>query len=327
MDNISLVLNGSNGIPEFPYWRLTLAINLLIEVLVTCCVIFFYLFLLVVLLKNKKSHFQPLNMVHMSLLIYSTLDGAIRTMIVGVDIPSVYQNCVCSRDINTIFVTVVDFGLVFRPLSFASLGVLQLLIILRIKRFAKAKTALGTITLCIGISLIFVASTFHLVHKRGELVICYSSYCPNSRPESGISILAILFAAIAFTSFLPSLAVTVLTSTWSCVTFRKYYTGGNDQLNRRMLSLPVIMPLTIFLSSTLQTIVILVASKLLFTLPLGVYSPYWILFCYHLISNIFRIISGVTYPLILIYTHSDIRHTLKRLLRCGTNRVNPARRT
>ena len=100
-------------------------------------------------------------------------------MIVAVYLPSVYQNCVCSRDINIMFVTAVDFGLLFRPLSFASLGVLQLLIILRIKRFATAKTAFGMIALCIGVSLIFVASTFRLVHNRGELLICYNSYCPN----------------------------------------------------------------------------------------------------------------------------------------------------
>ena len=327
MDNSSLVLNGSNSIPEFPYWRPTLAIDLFIEVLATCCVIFFHLFLLVVLLKTKKSHFQPLNIVHMSLLLFSTLDNAIRMMIVAAYIPSVYQNCVCSRDINTMFVMVVEFGLVFRPLSFASLGVLQLLIILRKKKFANVKTAFGMITLCIGISLIFVASTFHVMHTRVELLICYHSHCPNSRPESGLGILVPLFIIITLTLFLPSLAVTILTSTWSCVTFKKYYTGGNDQLNRRMLSLPVIMPLAILASTTLQTIVILLVSNSLFALSLGIYSPYWILFFYRLISNIFRIFSGVTYPLILVYTHSDIRYTFKRLLKCGTNRVNPARRT
>ena len=69
MDNSSFAPNGSNGIPKFPYWRPTLAINLLIEV-VTCGVIFLYLFLLVILLKTKKSHFQPLSIVHMSLLFF-----------------------------------------------------------------------------------------------------------------------------------------------------------------------------------------------------------------------------------------------------------------
>ena len=125
------------------------------------------------------------------------------------------------------------FSLVFRPLPFASLGVLQLLIILRIKKFANVKTAFGMIALCIGVSSMFLASTIHLVHKSGELLVCYESYCPNSERDSGIGTLVTLIIVIIFSSFLPSLWLfIILTSTWSCVTFKKYYTGGDDQLNR-----------------------------------------------------------------------------------------------
>ena len=165
---------------------LTLALALFNEVLVICCVVCLYLFLLVVLLKIKKSHFQPLSIVHMSILIYSVLDDVIRMILIATYTPSVYRNCMCSQELSTTFATVITFSLVFRPLPFASLGVLQLLIILRIKKFANVKTAFGMIALCIGVSSTFVASTTHLVHNSGELLVCYESYCPNSGRDSGI---------------------------------------------------------------------------------------------------------------------------------------------
>ena len=200
------------------------------------------------------------------------------------------------------------------------------MIILRIKKFANVKTAFGMIALCIGVSSTFVASTTHLVHNSGELLVCYESYCPNSGRDSGIGTLITLLIVIIFSLFLPSLAVTILTSTWSCATFKKYYTGGDDQLNRRMLSLPVIMPLTVMATSATEAIMFL------FTLPLGEYLPYWILFTYRQITTLFKIIVRVIYPLILIYTHSDVRQILiKSLLKCGTkfnvNRVTPASNT
>ena len=255
MKNNSL-FNGSNDTQEFPYWRPTPAITLFNEILVTCCVVCLYLFLLVVLLKIKKSHFQPLNIVHMSILISSILDDVIRTILIAVYTPSVYRNCTCSQELSTIFATVIMFSLVFRPLPLASLGVLQLLTIVGIKKFANVKTASGMIALYVGISSIFVASTIHLVHNSGELLVCFESYCPNSGRDSGIGTLITLLIVIIFSLFIPSLAVTILTSTWSCARFKKNYTGGDDQLNRRMLSLPVIMPLTIMATSMTEAIMI-----------------------------------------------------------------------
>ena len=135
--------------------------------------------------------------------------------------------------------------------------------IVGIKKFANFKTAFGMIALCVGISSIFVASTIHLMHNSRELLIRYESYCPNSRRDSSIGTLITLLIVIIFSLFLPSLAVTILTSTWSCARFKKYYTGGDDQLNRRMLSetLPVIMPLTIMPTSMTEAIMIALVTK------------------------------------------------------------------
>ena len=84
-------------------------------------------------------------------------------------------------------------------------------------------------------------------------------------------------------------------------------------------------------TSATEAIMIILVTNFLFTLPLGEYLPYWILFTYRQITTLFKIIIRVIYPLVLIYTHSDVRQILKSLLKCGTkfnvNRVTPASNT
>ena len=153
--------------------------------------------------------------------------------------------------------------------------------------------------------------------------LMHSFYTTSSlwKPPKTFSAYATVLIVIIFSLFLPSLAVTILTSTWSCARFKKYYTGGDDQMNRRMLSLPVIMPLTIMATSMTEAIMIALVTNFLFILPLGDYLPYWILFTYRQIITFFKVIVRVIYPLVLIYTHSDVRQIHKSLFKCSTNRV------
>ena len=123
---------------------------------------------------------------------------------------------------------------------------LQFAVVLGKKKHVNLKVACGVIVLCVGIGLIAVTSSVEKVYKSEEKVICYDSYCPDSRPETGAAgDLVKIVVPILFISYVPSLIVVIITSTWSCVIFKKYYTGGDNQLNRRMLSLPFIMPLVI----------------------------------------------------------------------------------
>ena len=324
-------LNASNEsdviLLEFPYWKPTLAITLFVAISVACCTVFVYLLLLVVMFKIKKKHFKPLNIVHISLMISTILDAIIQIFLFAFYVPSIYRYCICSEVLATIYTAEVLFFSVYQPLAFASLGVLQFLTILRKKRLANVKTAFGMIALCIGVSSIFVASTVRLLYESEERTICYESYCPTSRPESGIGLLVTIFIIVFLSSFLPSLAVIIITSIWSCAIFQKYYTGGDDQLNRRMLSLPVVMPLTIIATTVLEAIVVLLVGNILFTLSSGDFLPYWILFTDGQILALFRVFTRVTYPLVLIYTHSDVRQTFKTLFkrpRPGTNSVSPS---
>lgn len=81
-----------------------------------------------------------------------------------------------------------------------------------------------------------------------------------SRPNNGTSFPysagTIITTSIFVFCWLPSLMMLLISTTWSCITFKMYYTGGNNQLNRRLISLPIILPAS-FILNTLFNIVLL----------------------------------------------------------------------
>lgn len=311
---------------EFPYWKSTFAISFVFTFIVACGVICFNLLVLVALLRTTKKNFKPLDVIHVSLLVASILEDILRTFLFGIYAPSIFRYCVCSAEVGTIYSSVVEFVAVYRPFAFACLGVLQFLVIFGQKRFVSLWTACGSIVLCVGVSLIFVASTVRLIYESDERVFCYERHCPNSRPESGLGNLFMVIVALSLVSYLPSLTVVFVTSICSCVTFKKYYTGGDDQLNRRMLSLPVVMPLATIASTMFEAAFTLSITELLFRLPLGGYYPYWIGFTLSLSLAFIRIFTGSIYPLALIYTHYHIREAFTKLAKRfkHINQVTPS---
>ena len=329
MDNLSLLLNTSDtnlSLPvEFPYWQLYLAVTVVPYTFSVGCIIAVHLVLLVALLKTKKEQFKPLNIIHLSLLISALVEDVLRIILNIVYSPSITRYCVCSAIVGTIFVSESLFFAIYRPLAFACLAVLQLLLIIGKKKFVNVKTSCGMIALCIGVSLISVASTARIFFNTNERVYCYESYCPNSRPESGLGVFVTVLACTTLAVFLPSLVVVFVTSTWSCAVFKHHYTGGDDQLNRRILSLPIVMPLVLIASSILEAMILLLIAEVILILSLGVYSPYWIGLSQTVALIFSRFLIRTTYPVVLAYTHSHVRKSLKEMLRRfrGTNRVTP----
>ena len=330
--NSSKVTNGSGVVEEFPYWQPTLAIGLFSSILVQVgTALTLYLPLLVALVRqtNKNMQFRPLNLIHMSLLAFAIVDDILRTIMHTMYLPSIYRYCICSYIVGTIFAATETFFSVSRPISFACLGVLQLLIVLGKKKLAKIKTVCVMIVLVIVVSLIFIASIIRIVHESNERPICNVCFCPNYGSESSFSITARVLTSVTLASLVPSLIIIIVTSMWSCAIFKSYYTGGDDQLNRRMLSLPVIMPLAIIASNILEIIVTTLASRILLALSLGVYFPHWIVFTHLQLLIFLRFISRLVYPLVLVYTHTPLRNATKRLLKRlkGRNQVSPVTST
>ena len=314
MEDITLLFNGSN---EFPYWRPTLAIDLFIYICFSFGSIFLLnIPLLVALFKINKKHLKALNMFHIFLVVATVVEDILRIVMRIYYLPGIYQFCYCGDVGGTAYVIVVTFFIVYRCSMFTCLGVLQLLVILGRKKLVhNLKTTFGMILLCVGISLLYDAAIFQDIYMTRERVFCYDAYCPGYRPEVGISNLVKILIGFILSTYLPSIAVVVVTSTWSCLIFKRYYTGGDDQLNRRMLSLPFIMPLANVASSMLEILSIQIVAEILLTLPLGVYYAHWILFTQTFVFLLVRFMSRIIYPLVLVYTHIELRQSVRVLLK------------
>ena len=147
---------------------------------------------------------------------------------------------------------------------------------------------------------------------------CYESFCPGSRPESPFgddSMWITTTLAAFFIGFFPTTIIVLAMSIWSCAVFRNYYTGGDDQLNRRMLSLPFIMPLTNVASAMFEGATITVVGVVLSMLSLGDLFPYWTMFTIFVLASIIRFLVRLIYPAVLLYTHTTLRRGFRRFVR------------
>ena len=330
MENISLLVNstddiiGNSSFPirEFPYWQPILAVILfLLAISHGSSILIIYVPLLVVLLRVvKKDNFKPLNLIHASLVIASIFEDVGRIILYPIYLPSAFRYCVCSASVNSLLGVLFTFFLIYRPFCFASLSVLQFLVVIGKKKFVTLKVSFGMITMCSGLAAIYTASTVKPTYDTIEKYVCYGSFCPNSRSESPFGFFVITFLVIIFIAFLPSILVVVTLSIWSCAVFRNYYTGGDDQLNRRMLSLPFIMPLSILASSIVEGAQIILVEKIISMLSVGDLFPYWIMFTNFLLASFLRFFIRLIYPSVLLYTHRKLRRAFKRLVRDLKNR-------
>ena len=326
--DLSAVSSGNSSLlGEFPYWQPTLAIALFCNITLPSGVIFvLYLPLLVVLLRlMKKEQLKALNIVHVSLLIASILDDILRTCLYSIYLPSPLRYCVCSNLVDSMLSALYRFFFAYRPVAFACLSVLQFLVVIGKKRFVNVKVACSMIALCIGIGFICLVLVVRPLYLSDRGLICHTSFCPRSGPETVLinSVVVLLFLSLVI--LLPSFAIVVTTSIWSCAVFRNYYTGGDDQLNRRMLSLPFIMPLAIIASSLLEALLGGPVARVMSMLSLGDFFPYWIVFTNSVLFSVVRFLIRLPYPFILLYTHTRLRQAVKGLLDRlrNRNRVNP----
>ena len=316
---------------EFPYWRPTLAIDLLLFVSFTFCSIFiFNLPLLVALFRINKRYLNSINALHISLLTATIVEDALLLVIRFFYMPGIYRFCYCSEVGSTLIVAVTSFFVIHRSSTFISLAILQcFVVIVRKKNFAyNLKVSFGMILLSIGLGLVYVAAIIEEVRRTRERALCFESRCLGHQPEVGTSNLVKILLSSKVVAYLPTIVVVVVTSTWSCAIFKKYYTGGDDQLNRKMLSLPFIMPLATMASTLLEVFILIVITEIILksNISSSIYSAYWIRFAQTCVFLVLRICNRLIYPLVLVYTHTELRHSIGALLKQfkrGNNRVTP----
>jgi hypothetical protein len=328
MENTSFLLSGNSSdignnnlaIREFPYWQPTLAVIVFLLIISHAgSILIIYVPLLVVLLRVvKKDHFKALNLLHASIVIISIVEDICHTILYPIYLPSAFRFCTCSALLNTLLAVTFSFGLIYRPFCFSCLSVLQFLVVIGKKKFITLKVSSGMIAACCASAIFFAASIVKPTYDSIDRTACYESFCPGSRPDSPFgdnSMWITTTLSIFFVGYLPTTVIVFTTSIWSCTAFKNYYTGGDDQLNRRMLSLPFIMPLSNLASGLFEGATITLVGVIISMLSLGDLFPYWTMFTIFVLASFLRFLIRLVYPLMLLYTHRKLRRAIKRLVR------------
>ena len=317
MENIASYINESqeNGtFLKFPFWQPTLAVWAITILLVNPTIVAIDLTLLVTMLKTKNLRRNPLNLIHMSILVSQIASRL--TFLIGYAtymLPA-WRDCSCSIFLNSFVLSLYIFLSAYDPIAFAFLSCLQLLQVKGKKRLRKS----ATISVCFSIacSMIFGIEfiAFQAKYDFRDLLVC-SQVCASDQQMRTFSIALVSATIPVFLTLLPlvlipSLITVIITAIWSCAIFKNSYTGGNDQLNKRMLSIPLIMPIVI----TATNVFVGYPPRVLISeiLPTVPFRRYWIIFFQIEYTLIFDGFSGFFYPLLLLYLMPPLRQALRK---------------
>ena len=316
--------SNASSLGEFPYWRIALGYMLVTELFIYSPIaLFINSSLLFTILKTKPLR-KPLNLIHLSLLSLNCLIIIPHATATCVYVPPMVRFCDCLRPASYAYLVTELFYAAFQPLNYACLGVFQLLTIKGKKSFVSYKSITASIMFCLVIAMLLVSEGVALVSIAGQTYAC-QGLCPRAISQR-FSGLAFTFTSYALVSLLPSFIVIIVSSTWSCIVFKKTYIGDDGELNRRIISLPIVLPVTLILPYILSNTLIIFIERILSAVP---FSVYWSLFNRLLIFQTYQFISGIAYPFILILLNPRIGRKWKELMfkKCwkssNRSRVNP----
>ena len=307
---------------EFSQWKLTTAITLANRLALSVPIsLFINASVLVTVLKTKSLQ-RLINLIHLLLLSANCAVLIPDVILTSTFIPTVLRYCKCSPISSSIYLIMDMLYYAFQPLNFASLGIFQLLIIKGKKHLVTYKTVGISITLSTVFTVIVTFECIALINSSGTTYIC-RDICPQTVPSTfpGTSIAFIIHGIFLN---LPSLVTVILCTTWSCIIFKTRDTNEEDKLNKRMISLPIVLPLALFVPtfSLIRAIERLLESS---TSPID--YPYWSMFVRFLLFQSYEILGRIVYPVMLLLLNPTIGHHWKEMLfkKCTThNQVSPA---
>ena len=253
-NNSWLKFNGSENatvlFEQSPYTEATITVILISAIFpLAVPTLLFNISLLIAFYKSGQLY-KPLGILQISLITEVLINKLFISIIISLYIPPALRHCSCSPLVSTIFSSYQLFSLTFRPVMYAILAIFQLLIIKGRKKIVKFKSAFVSIGIAIVVGLLFAIEIGILTNLNGELQGCTDFNCPGQR-ETSLVISATCTSSISYIIivWIPSFMILVFATSWSCTVFRKFYTGGDDQLSRRQLSMPVILPAVLALST------------------------------------------------------------------------------
>ena len=308
-------MNTSNGsVAEFTFWKEAMAIILTSEMLLIFPVSLFLNISIVVTISKTKLLRKPLNLIHQSLLLLNCLIIVADIITTFFFVPRAIRFCECSQIASSAYLFIELLYIVFQPLNYACLGIFQLLIIKGKKRLVSYQTTGASITFCLIVTTLIAAEGVTLVNLAGQTYIC-DKVCPQHFTAK-FSGTGITFYSVGLFSWFPSVVVVIVCTTWSCFMFKKRYTGGNEDLNRRIISLPIVLPITVAIPNLLTISLLKVIEQTLESSE-AAESIYWTIFAKLFAFQVHEVLSGIAYPCILLRLSPQIRcYWKEQLLTC-----------
>lgn len=312
--------NGNQTEQEFPHWRPIISLILLslwlLSVLPTT------LLSSSVLIAIKKSSLnRVLALVHVNVLVLNIIVAVSSAVTNSSFMLPAIQYCYCSVTASSVSFYLRLFNICYQPYIFASLAVFHLLIIKGKKRFINFKTA-GIVLTIITIGTIVLPLIFIGVGVRdGGAVLCDTI---NGCIGVDTSRLLSVFASLYITAWIPCLSTIVIATIWSCVLFKRDYAGSDTGLNRRIIVMPLLMPVIITITS-LGTVSSYRVVDFIF-LPIlssNSFSPNWLTSIRFIVVLLSEILRGLSYPCLILFLNPKLWKSWKSILKWKHNLVSP----
>ena len=321
---VNLSINESTP-GDFAHWEAATAIILISRLIFSVPVSLFINLTIIVTITKTKSLRKPLDLIHISMLTVNCLITVPDVITSVTYVPNAIRSCECPRLTSLAYFVTEQLYIAFQPLNITSLALFMFLSIKGKKRLVSYKTVGASIVVCIGITLLLVTVSSTSYHLSQQTYIC-SGPCPGNMAQSSTGLTT--FGLYIIFCYLPSLLIVTVCTLWSCAIFKKNYIGGrNNELTRRIISLPIVLPL-IIITPTLASALILAGIRQFLVSFEPRDLPYWILFTRFMISHLHVVAPRVVYPIILLKLNPPIayhwKEVNKKMLKCGKrNQIEP----
>ena len=262
----------------------------------------------------KSSFNMKLGLIHNHVLVVNILVRACSTSALSSQIPLAIQFCDCSTAANSIFFYLSLFNLCYQPYMLASLAVFQFMIIKGKKKFVNYKTVGVTLLIITALAIILPAFFIGLaINHFGKAVLCR-----NTIGCAGIDLAQLLPFIASFVSivWVSSVSILLTVTIWSCAIFKKSYAGHNSGLNRRIVAMPLVMPVIVSLISIVafasHRIMDFVTHQ---TMASNSFGRHWSASLKFTMVVLSEIATGLSYPCLILFLNPKLWESWKKILK------------
>ena len=263
---------------------------------------------------------KPLLVLYGSLLLGLCVDKLMSCVEASVDYPNIIRYCDCMKMPQVLLILSRVFFVVYSVVVVTCQSVLQLLIMKGRKEWQNSyKRSVGCLLVSAAVATFWTVA-FFISNIVSESPIHCHSLCtsPNNRDFMNASLFVVV--AYGIVTLVPAFLVTVTTSIWAFLVFKKKFMITNKEdvgLSRRILLIPVIMVFLLFCNSLLGYLAIVISDRVLDRASLEPFFGNWANYLSILLYFVLDILHALSYPLVLLFLYTRLRKTWKSLFSCN----------